>query len=92
MDYFNKELLEVHAQRKMYEMATRQGAKEFADKLHEAREKDALEFFEQAKKSIDGLAEDDKRRIMCALACNKLFDVGYREFALLFKAILQRSE
>lgn len=92
MDDFTRKLLKENEQRKLYEMAMRQGAKDFADKLNEAREKDALEFFEQAKKSIYGLAEDDKRRTLCVLACNKLFDVGYREFALLFKTILQRSE
>lgn len=92
MKDFERQILKEHEQRKLYEMAMRQGAKEFADRLNEVREKDALEFFEQAKKSIDGLSEDDRRRTMCVLACNKLFDVGYREFALLFKTILQRSE
>lgn len=91
MDKFSKELLRQNEQRKLYEMAMRQGAKEFADQLNEVREKDALEFFEQARTSISGLSEEDKVRTLCVLACNKLFDVGYREFAGLFKNVLQVS-
>lgn len=91
MDKFSKELLRQNEQRKLYEMAMRQGAKEFADQLNEAREKDALEFFEQARTSVSGLSEEDKVRTLCVLACNKLFDVGYREFAGLFKNVLQAS-
>lgn len=85
-------VLKEHEHRLLYEGAMKQGAKEFADKLNEAREKDALELFGQAQKSIEGLSEEDKRRTMCVLACNKLFEVGYREFAALFKTVLQRSE
>lgn len=88
---FYKKLLKENEQRKFYEVAMRQGAKEFADKLNEAREKDALEFFEQARASISSLSEEDKFRTMCVLACNKLFDVGYREFAGLFKEVLKSS-
>lgn len=89
---FYKELLHKNEQRKMLEAAMKQGAKEFADKLNEARENDALEFYEQARTSVSSLSEEDKLRTLCVLACNKLFDVGYREFALLFKTTLQRSE
>lgn len=89
MKNFGKRILEENARRKYYEMAMRHGAKEFADKLNEAREKDALELFEQAKKSIDGLSESGKRYTLCVLACNKLYDVGYREFANLFKQTLK---
>lgn len=92
MDDFTRKLLKKEEQRKLYEMAMRQGAKEFADKLNAARENDAQEFFEQARKSISDLPEEDKHRTMCVLACNKLFAVGYREFALLFKTTLQRRE
>lgn len=88
MKDFDRQLLKENEQRKLYEMVTRQGAKEFADKLNEAREKDALEFFEQAQASVSSLSEEDAVRTMCVLACNKLFDVGYREFALMFKTIL----
>lgn len=89
---FTKQLLREDEQRKLYELAMRQGMKEFADKLNEAREKDALEFFEQARSSVSCLSEEDKIRTLCVLACNKLFEVGYREFALLFKQTLQGSE
>lgn len=88
---FHRKLLQSEEQRKLYEMAMRQGAKEFAYKLNEAREKDALEFFGQAQASVVGLSEEDKVRTLCVLACNKLFDVGYREFAGLFKNTLQSS-
>lgn len=89
---FYKKLLKETEQRKLHEALMRLGAKEFADKLNEVREKDALEFFGQARSSISGLAEEDKVRTMCVLACNKLFDVGYREFANLFKEVLKSSQ
>lgn len=92
MNGFTRKLLKEDAERKKNEMLFRKGAKEFADKLNEAREKDALEFFGQARASIDGLSDKDARRTMCVLACNKLFDVGYREFAGLFKEVLKRGE
>lgn len=92
MNEFYRKLLKENEQRKLYEMAMRQGAKEFADKLNEEREKDALEFFEQARASVGGLSEEDRLRTLCVFACNKLFDVGYREFAGLFKDALPRGK
>lgn len=89
---FNNRLLQEDELRKMLDFAARQGGKEFADKLNKAREADAVEFLEQARRSIDGLSDKDAARTMTVLAANKLFDVGYREFALLFKQVLQRSE
>lgn len=89
---FTKKLLQQNAEQKKNEMLFRQGAKDFADKLNAAREQDAREFFAQAKFSIEGLSDSEARKTICVLACNKLFDVGYREFALLFKQVLERSE
>lgn len=92
MNDFGRKLLQEYEQRKLYEMAMRQGAKEFADKLNEAREKDAREFFEQAVAAISGLSNEATLCTLCMLACDKLQDVGYREFADLFKLALRRSK
>lgn len=89
---FTREFLKQDAERKKNEMLFRRGAKEFADKLNSAREKDAEEFFEQARSSIAGHSDKEALKTLCVLACNKLFDVGYREFALLFKQALGRNE
>lgn len=91
MNEFGQKLLKAQERQLLYERVMNRGAKEFADKLNEAREKDALEFVEQAKRSISGLSEEDKLRTLCVLACNKLFDTGYREFAGLFKQVLVES-
>lgn len=88
---FTRRLLHEHSEQKKNELIYRQGAKDFADQLNEAREKDALEFLAQARTSISGLSDKDAKRTLCVLACNKLFDVGYREFAGLFKEVLQRG-
>lgn len=88
---FDQKVAQYKQQLMFRESLKQEGRRELADKLAKAREQDALELFGQARTSISGLAEEDKVRTMCVLACNKLFDVGYREFAGLFKQVLEQS-
>lgn len=89
---FTQRLFTEHNRQKMNDLIYRQGAKDFADQLNKAREEDALEFANQARASVSGLSDTAAQRTMCVLACNKLFDLGYREFAGVFKEVLQRGE
>lgn len=89
---FTRRLLHEHNAQKKNDLLYRRGAKDFADQLNKAREEDALEFLHQARASISGLSDTAAKRTMCVLACNKLFDLGYREFAGVFKEVLQRGE
>lgn len=89
---FTQQLLRGHALQKELDFAAAQGAKAFAEKLNKAREEDAEEFLAQARISISGLSDADAKRTLCVLACRKLFAVGYREFADLFRQVLQKGE
>lgn len=89
---FTRNLLRSHALQKELDFAAAQGARAFAEKLNKAREEDAKEFLAQARTSISGLSDTDAKRTLCVLACNKLFDVGYREFADLFRQVLQKGD
>ena len=80
-----RRMLKANEDAALQEYMRRMGAKEFADRLAAVRKKDALALVENAKTSISGQSEDKARAILCRMACEKLIEVGYKEFGELFK-------
>lgn len=91
MDAFTRQLLLNNEAQKLNDFVYRKGARDFADKLHEAREADALAMAEQAKMTVD-MPQEKQLHVLQSMACAKLSEVGYTEFAEIFKACLKRGE
>lgn len=84
-----REFLQDNERMKVKEYMRRLGAKEFADRLAAARERDAQEFIGKALADVAGQSEDKALRILSVMAADKLAEVGYKEFAVLFREKLK---
>lgn len=91
MDNFTKRLLLNSQEQKLNDFIYKKGAKDFADKLAETREADALAMAEQAKMTVD-MPQEKQLHVLQSMAVSKLREVGYTEFAEIFKACLKRGE
>ena len=88
---FMQKLLRENARQKELDLERATAVRLFADALAKARNEDAQELLAQARTSVAGKSDAGALRTLCELACSKLYNVGYQEFAALFKEALERG-
>ena len=77
---FQKRLIVENIKQREREGAMLAGAKQFADDLNKARNKDAAEFFKELQ-DMKSLPLEARRTAIMQACITKLYNVGYREAA-----------
>lgn len=87
---FQRRLQTEYVKQRELEGAMLKGARQFADDLNAAREKDATEFFKELQ-DMKSLPLDARRTAIMQACVAKLYNVGYREAAAFAKQQMEEG-